>query len=434
MAICPFATWRPVPSYGGSLDSVVGVVIHVTDGEGDPYNEFINPSNQVSSHFGIGNGQGGMADGALEQYVDTDNESWAQMAGNATYISVETEGVPTDPLTTAQLQTFGKLMAWINQEYRVPLIITDSVGSPGLITHGDGGVQWGNHPDCPGPLRSAQRADILEIAASIVNPPPAPSYMNNMSAGVPTDGILATRSDGGVFCYLGAQYYGSLPGSDIVPNAATVGIASTPSGRGYWIACSDGGVFSYGDAGFHGSMGGVKLNAPVVGITSTLTGNGYWLVAADGGIFAFGDAGFYGSMGGQHLNKPVVDMARSASGNGYWLVAEDGGVFAFGDAGFYGSTGSITLNKPIIGIAATKTGAGYWFVASDGGIFAFGDAAYHGSAPANPEWGIGTLSNPVVGIATDYSHDNGYVMVADKGSVNAPSPAIYACNETTNYS
>jgi len=154
------------------MSQVVGVVIHVTAGEGDPYNEFVNPANQVSSHFGIGNGQGGMADGLIEQYVDTGFESWAQVAGNATYISVETEGEPPDPLTPAQVASFARIMAWVNQTYKVPLAITDTPGQPGLITHGDGGVAWGNHIDCPGPLRSAQRADILARAQALVSSPP----------------------------------------------------------------------------------------------------------------------------------------------------------------------------------------------------------------------------------------------------------------------
>ncbi|NNN12164.1 MAG: right-handed parallel beta-helix repeat-containing protein, partial [Acidimicrobiaceae bacterium] len=42
-----------------------------------------------------------------------------------------------------------------------------------------------------------------------------------------------------------------------------------PPGSGYWMAGSDGGVFSFGDAGYYGSMGGKTLNAPVVGIAST---------------------------------------------------------------------------------------------------------------------------------------------------------------------
>ncbi|MHB1823414.1 MAG: NHL repeat-containing protein, partial [Acidimicrobiales bacterium] len=74
---------------------------------------------------------------------------------------------------------------------------------------------------------------------------------------------------------------------------------------------SDGGIFAFGDAGYYGSMGGQPLAKPVVGIASTPDGTGYWEVASDGGIFAFGDAGYYGSMGGQPLAKPVVGIAST---------------------------------------------------------------------------------------------------------------------------
>jgi hypothetical protein len=46
-------------------------------------------------------------------------------------------------------------------------------------------------------------------------------------------------------------------------------------------------------------------------MASTPTGKGYWLVASDGGIFSYGDAGFFGSAGSLDLNKPVVGMAPS---------------------------------------------------------------------------------------------------------------------------
>ena len=65
---------------------------------------------------------------------------------------------------------------------------------------------------------------------------------------------------------------------------------------------SDGGIFAYGNAGFYGSHGGSPLNQPIVGMATTPNGKGYWLVARDGGIFAYGDAGFYGSHGGSPLN------------------------------------------------------------------------------------------------------------------------------------
>jgi hypothetical protein len=44
-----------------------------------------------------------------------------------------------------------------------------------------------------------------------------------------------------------------------------VGIAAAPGGSGYWLVASDGGIFSFGDATFYGSEGGTTLNAPIVG-------------------------------------------------------------------------------------------------------------------------------------------------------------------------
>ncbi|HUA94260.1 MAG TPA: hypothetical protein VMB82_01895, partial [Acidimicrobiales bacterium] len=79
----------------------------------------------------------------------------------------------------------------------------------------------------------------------------------------------------------------------------------------YWEVASDGGVFSFGTAQFYGSMGGKPLNRPMVGMATTLTGTGYWTVASDGGIFSYGTATFHGSMGGKPLNQPVVGMASS---------------------------------------------------------------------------------------------------------------------------
>ena len=121
--------------------------------------------------------------------------------------------------------------------------------------------------------------------------------------------------------------------------SATTGTANPASGL--WLVASDGGIFTYGDAPYYGSTGGEALNKPIVGMAATPDGKGYWLVASDGGVFAFGDAAFYGSTGSLNLNKPIVGMAATPDGKGYWLVASDGGVFAFGDAAFYGSTGGL---------------------------------------------------------------------------------------------
>ena len=221
-------------------------------------------------------------------------------------------------------------------------------------------------------------------------------------------GYRLVASDGGIFTYGDAAFYGSA--GAIALNKPIVGTAPTPDGQGYWLVASDGGIFTYGDAAFYGSTGSLHLNKPIVGMAPTPDGQGYWLVASDGGIFTYGDAAFYGSTGSLHLNKPIVGMAPTPDGQGYWLVASDGGIFTYGDAAFYGSTGSLHLNKPIVGMAATPDGQGYWLVASDGGIFTYGDAAFYGST------GSLHLNKPIVGMAAT-PDGQGYWLVASDGGI-----------------
>jgi arylsulfatase A-like enzyme len=214
--------------------------------------------------------------------------------------------------------------------------------------------------------------------------------------------------DGGIFSQGEAAFFGST--GNIKLNQPVVGMAGTPSMKGYWMVATDGGIFSFGDAGFYGSTGAIKLNKPIVGMASTPTGKGYWLVATDGGIFSFGDAGFYGSTGAIQLNKPIVGMAATPSGKGYYMVATDGGIFAFGDARFFGSTGAVKLNQPIVGMATTASGKGYWLVAADGGLFSFGDAAFYGAAAGTGRTVVGMVPTP---------SGLGYYQVTDAGEVIA---------------
>ncbi len=50
-------------------------------------------------------------------------------------------------------------------------------------------------------------------------------------------------------------------------NQPLVGMAATGDQQGYWMVASDGGVFTYGDAHFFGSTGNIHLNRPIVGLT-----------------------------------------------------------------------------------------------------------------------------------------------------------------------
>jgi hypothetical protein len=218
----------------------------------------------------------------------------------------------------------------------------------------------------------------------------APGHLNQPIVGMASTanggGYWNVASDGGLFAFGNAGFYGSMGGHPL--NRTIVGMASTRDGRGYWEVASDGGLFAFGEAGFYGSTGSLVLNRPVVGMAATPDGRGYWLVASDGGLFAFGDAAFYGSMGGSPLNRPVVGMA-SNGGQGYWLVASDGGVFSFGNAPFYGSTGSLALMQPVVGMAPGRRGSGYWMVAADGGMFAF-NVGFYGSVPQLFASAVGT--------------------------------------------
>ena len=43
-------------------------------------------------------------------------------------------------------------------------------------------------------------------------------------------------------------------------------MASTPSGRGYWLAGGNGAVLAFGNAQYYGSLSSAPLNQPIVGI------------------------------------------------------------------------------------------------------------------------------------------------------------------------
>jgi hypothetical protein len=215
-----------------------------------------------------------------------------------------------------------------------------------------------------------------------------------MAATPGAGGYWLVASDGGVFSFGTAAFYGSA--APLRLSQPIVGMTSTPDGQGYWLVAADGGIFTYGDATFYGSMGGTRLDEPVVGMAATPDGRGYWLVGADGGVFSFGDALYYGnslvadSAGG---GTKTVGIASDPAGRGYWLVGANGSVASFGQAASFGSTAGVRLNAPVVGMAPTPDGDGYWEVASDGGVFTFGDARFYGSLASQQ------IAYPVAGIA-----------------------------------
>ena len=142
-------------------------------------------------------------------------------------------------------------------------------------------------------------------------------------------------------------------GGSLRLNKPIVGMAVTPDGHGYWLVASDGGIFSYGDAAFYGSRGGQPLNKPIVGIAASASDSATGSSPPIAASSATAMPPSWAETGSMVLNKPIVGMMGTFDGAGYWLTASDGGIFSYGDTGFYGSAGSIHLNAPVVSDTAS---------------------------------------------------------------------------------
>jgi hypothetical protein len=163
----------PNETSGGQVD-VLGLVLHIQEGtESGSEAWFKDPAAQASAHFL------NPKSGNLRQLVDTADRSWAEVAGNRHWLSVENEGYSGDTLTDSQVENVAQLYAWIHKTYNASLQSTDDPNGSGLGWHGMGGNAWGGHFDCPGDPIKAQRPRILarvgEILGSGTAPVPAPT-------------------------------------------------------------------------------------------------------------------------------------------------------------------------------------------------------------------------------------------------------------------
>jgi hypothetical protein len=213
-------------------------------------------------------------------------------------------------------------------------------------------------------------------------------------------GYWLVGSDGGIFSFGSAAFYGSMGATRL--ERPVVAVVGTRNQGGYWLDASDGGVFSFGDTQFYGSIPGLglhpagsglpnSLNAPVVGMVPSHDQGGYFMVASDGGIFAFGDAHFTGSCPGiGGCLGAAVAVMPDATGNGYWLITQTANVYAFGDAPYLGGPGP--QSSPITSAVPTPSGHGYWILDANGQVFAFGDAAYLGNTPLGSTGGLNPAS------------------------------------------
>jgi hypothetical protein len=173
MARFHLANWRgPIPNMntGGMVRPLRGLVLHIQEGtEAGTDATFHDPNlaNPRSAHFG--NPQAGR----LDQWVDTNDMAWAQVAGNPQWISLENEGFSGATgytLNENQLNNAATLLAWLNLTEGVPMQLTNTPFDTGLGYHSMGGAAWGPTA-CPGPKIIAQRADIVARAQHLVSNP-----------------------------------------------------------------------------------------------------------------------------------------------------------------------------------------------------------------------------------------------------------------------
>ncbi len=223
-----------------------------------------------------------------------------------------------------------------------------------------------------------------QVTSSVTALPPPPVT----SPSTTSHGYWLVGSDGGIFAFGSARFYGSIGAMHI--QRPVVSIVATPDKGGYWLGASDGGIFAFGDAGFHGSIPGLglhpagsglpdSLDAPIVGLVPSADGGGYFMVASDGGVFAFGDARFAGSCPGiGGCSGAAVAVMPDSSGNGYWVVTQTGHVYSFGDARYYGAPGP--QGVPVTSAVRTPDGRGYWILFSNGAIASYGDAINYASS------------------------------------------------------
>jgi hypothetical protein len=143
------------------------------------------------------------------------------------------------------------------------------------------------------------------------------------------NGYLLAARDGGVFAFGDATFRGSVGARHL--SQPIVGMTFVP-GEGYRLVGRDGGIFSFGTVSFAGSLPGRHVRvSKVVGMASTPSGDGYWIARSSGQVYAFGDAQRFGGVRPPACD-PITAIISNPDAQGYRLVTDSGRTTAFGDA------------------------------------------------------------------------------------------------------
>lgn len=180
--IMPGAVWRPIPvsSSRARRQKGRGVCLHVAVSESSSLFNYFSTA-EVDSHFYVAKS------GVIEQYVDADLVAYANLNGNYSLISVETQGGVTniegESWTIAQVASLAKIAKWAHDTEGVPLqVMPNSLPtSRGVGYHRlgvdpyrvPGGELWSSAygKSCPGTAKIAQVTAVVKAASSAVPTP-----------------------------------------------------------------------------------------------------------------------------------------------------------------------------------------------------------------------------------------------------------------------
>lgn len=119
MAWYPKAIRKPITRHDTPMVRYRGICHHVAVSEGTSLFSYFNQPGNATSHFYV------RRTGKVEQYVDTKFQAPAQLQGNPTMISIETQGgvrsADTEPWTPEMVTALIELDAWIVKTHGIPL-------------------------------------------------------------------------------------------------------------------------------------------------------------------------------------------------------------------------------------------------------------------------------------------------------------------------
>jgi hypothetical protein len=189
---------------------------------------------------------------------------------------------------------------------------------------------------------------------------------------------LVTRS-GAVEAFGDAQ-----AGPAVTPRAAIVGIAADPAGPGYWLLDQRGHLYSVHAPTLPSPV--LSSSSQAVGLAVATGGRGVWIATAQRRVLAVGRTPGLVAPNLRAAEGPVTAITATADGNGYWVLTARGHIGTAGDAALYGRTQPDV--SPAVALAPTPDGQGYLLLHRDGTAEFFGDATSEGnlSSPLHPPY------------------------------------------------